>query len=365
MSGDDDDTDKTFDPTPQKLLDARKKGEVAKSTDLQTAAGYAGLTIAFLAAGTQAVVGFGAQMQGVLDHAAEMADIMFAGGPNAIIGGVLLNTALKLSPIFILPGLAVLGAILAQRAFVVAPSKLEPKLSRISILQNAKQKFGRNGFFEFGKSFVKLVIYSACLAAFLNARLPEMIAVVHSAPGVVVTFLAELVTSFLMVVVLISTVLGAVDSLWQHQEHIRKNRMSRKEIMDEAKNSEGDPHMKQERRARAQAIASQQMMADVPTADVIIVNPTHYAIALKWSRAAGTAPICVAKGVDEIALRMREVAMGAAIPIHSNPPTARALHAVTNIGDEVAPEYYEAVAAAIRFADDMRQRAKTGFDYGP
>ncbi len=358
MSGQDDDSDKSFDPTPQKLLEARKKGEIAKSTDLQTAAGYAGLTLAFLAVGAQVFLGFGSQMQVILDRAAELSDIAFAGGLPAVMGSILWNAAVVLAPIFVLPGVAVLGAILAQRAFVVAPSKIQPKLSRISILSNAKQKFGRAGFFEFAKSFAKLAIYSACLAVFLEARLPEMIAVVHSAPGVVVTMLAELCTAFLLVVVLVSSALGAVDALWQHQEHIRKNRMSRKEIMDETKNAEGDPHLKQERRARAQAIATQQIMAEVPKADVIIVNPTHYAVALKWTRSAGTAPICVAKGVDEIALRIREIATEAAVPIHSNPPTARALHAVTKIGEEISPDHYEAVAAAIRFADDMRQRAK-------
>ncbi|MFL4469479.1 flagellar biosynthesis protein FlhB [Tateyamaria armeniaca] len=328
---------------------------------MQTAAGYAGLTLAFLALGAQTVISFGGQMQVLLDQAAEISDVMFSGGATAQMGRILFNASWVLAPIFIVPGLAVLATIFAQRAFVAAPSKLEPKLSQISLIQNAKQKFGRNGFFEFGKSFVKLTIYSACLAAFLNARLPEMITVVHSAPGVVVMLLAELCIAFLLIVVVVSAALGSVDAVWQHQEHIRKNRMSRKEIMDETKNSEGDPHLKQERRARAQAIASQQMMADVPTADVIIVNPTHYAVALKWTRAPGTAPVCVAKGVDEIALRIREVAMEAAVPIHSNPPTARALHSVTNVGDEVAPEHYQAVAAAIRFADDMRVRAKKGF----
>lgn len=360
MSGQDDDTDKSFDPTPQKLLEARKKGDIAKSADLQTAAGYAGLTVAFLAVGTQAVVAFGSLMQGFLDQSAEISNVLFSDAPGATIGGILWQSSLDLSPIFILPGLAVLGAILAQRAFVVAPSKLQPKLSRISLLENAKQKFGRNGFFEFSKSFAKLVIFSTCLALFLNARLPEMIAAIHTGPGFVVSMLAEMCIAFLMVVVLVSAALGAIDAVWQHQEHIRKNRMSRKEIMDENKNSEGDPHLKQERRARAQAIATQQMMADVPKADVIIVNPTHYAVALKWTRAAGTAPVCVAKGVDEIALRMREIATEAAIPIHSNPPTARALHAVTNVGDEVPPEHYQAVAAAIRFADSMRERVRRG-----
>ena len=365
MNGGDDETDKSFDPTPQKLLDARKKGEIPKSTDLQTAAGYAGLTIALLAIGAQTVVEFGSQMQGILDQSAEMADAVFAGEPSAVMGGILWQTASIFSPIFLLPGLAVLGAILAQRAFVIAPSKLQPKMSRISILQNAKQKFGRNGFFEFGKSFVKLFIYSACLAAFLNARLPEMIAIIQSAPSTVVQMLTELCTAFLLVVVLVSATLGAIDALWQHHEHIRKNRMSRKEIMDENKNSEGDPHLKQERRARAQAIATKQMMAEVPNADVIIVNPTHYAVALKWTRTAGTAPICVAKGVDETALRIREIAMEAAVPIHDHPPTARALHAMTNLGDEVPPEHYEAVAAAIRFADEMRQRMRERFTHEP
>ena len=360
MSEQDDDSDKSFDPTPQKLLDARKKGEIAKSADLQTAAGYAGLTLAFLALGNQIIVGFGGQMQMLLDQAVEISDVFFSSESSALMARILWEAAWALAPVFLVPAFAVLGAILAQRAFVVAPTKLQPKLSRVSLLKNAKQKFGRNGFFEFGKSFVKLFIYSAFLAAFLYARLPEMVAIITSEPGLVVLMLAELCIAFLLVVVLISTALGVIDAVWQHYEHIRKHKMSRKEIMDETKNSEGDPHLKQERLGRARAIASQQMMADVPTADVVIVNPTHYAVALKWTRAPGTAPICVAKGIDEIALRIRESAMESAVPVHSNPPTARALHAVTKIGDEVAPEHYQAVAAAIRFADEMRARAGKG-----
>ncbi|WP_299286712.1 flagellar type III secretion system protein FlhB [uncultured Tateyamaria sp.] len=360
MSGQDDDSDKPFDPTPQKLLEARKKGEVAKSTDLQTAAGYAGLTLAFFALGAQMIIPFGSAMQVVLDQSAELSDVAFSGAQAPVLGGIFWATGLALIPMFALPGLAVVLAILAQRAFVVAPTKLQPKLSRISLLQNAKQKFGRGGFFEFAKSFVKLIIYSCCLALFLKARLPEMVSVIHSDAGIVVALLAELCVTFLLIVVLVSAALGAIDALWQHHEHIRKNRMSRKEVMDETKNAEGDPHLKQERRARAQAVAAQQMMSDVPTADVIIVNPTHFAVALKWDRTSGGAPVCVAKGVDEIALRIREVAAEAAVPIHSNPPTARALYAVTKIGDEIAPEHYEAVAAAVRFADQMRDRVRRG-----
>ncbi|MEL6922056.1 MAG: EscU/YscU/HrcU family type III secretion system export apparatus switch protein, partial [Pseudomonadota bacterium] len=301
MSDQDEDTDKSFDPTPQKLQEARKKGEVARSADLQTAAAYAGLTVTLVAVGAHSLTSFGADMQSLLDQSAAISDVLFNGSPGAVLGGVFWAASVSLAPLFLAPALAVLLAVLAQRAFVVAPSKLKPKLSRISVLQNAKQKFGRGGFFEFGKSFAKLLLYSLCLALFLSNRLPEMIGVMHGSPGLVVTLLAELCIAFLFIVVLVSTALGAVDAIWQHSEHIRKNRMSRKEIMDETKNSEGDPHLKQERRSRAQAIATQQMMAEVPKSDVVIVNPTHFAVVLTWSRAAGTAPVCVAKGVDEMA----------------------------------------------------------------
>lgn len=360
MSEQSDETDKSFDPTPQKLLEARKKGEVAKSVDLMTAAGYAGLTLALFAFGSSALLEFGSQMSVLLDQPVRIAQDVFEGGPVAPMSGIFWHAGLSVSPIFLFPALAVLIAVLAQRAFVVAPSKLQPKLSRISLIQNAKQKFGRSGFFEFFKSFLKLVLYSVALTIFLVIRLPDMVAVIHSSPGTVTLLLIELSLYFLGIVVLISAALGGVDAVFQYQEHMRKNRMSRKEIMDETKNSEGDPYMKQERRARAQGIAAQRMMQDVPMADVVVVNPTHYAVALKWDRTSGGAPTCVAKGVDAMALRIREVAQENAVPIHSDPPTARALHATTEIGSEIEPEHYHAVAAAIRFADKMRARARHG-----
>jgi flagellar biosynthetic protein FlhB len=131
--------------------------------------------------------------------------------------------------------------------------------------------------------------------------------------------------------------------------------MSHKDMRDESKESEGDPHLKQARRGRAQEIAMNQMMGDVPFADVVIVNPTHFAVALKWEGSRTSAPKCVAKGVDEVALRMRTIATDANVAIHSDPPTARALFAVVEIGQEIKPEHYAAVALAIRFADTLRK----------
>jgi flagellar biosynthetic protein FlhB len=134
--------------------------------------------------------------------------------------------------------------------------------------------------------------------------------------------------------------------------------MSHQEIREETKQSEGDPYMKAERRQRGREIATNRMLLDVPKADVVIVNPTHYAVALQWARTRGSAPVCVAKGQDDVALRIREIAAEAKVPIHSDPPTARALHAAVEIGHEIRPEHYRAVAAAIRFADRMRKAAR-------
>ena len=124
------------------------------------------------------------------------------------------------------------------------------------------------------------------------------------------------------------------------------------------KESEGDPQTKQQRRQRGHEIATNRMLQDVAKADVIVVNPTHYAIALKWNRATRAAPVCVAKGMDETAARIREKAVLAGVPIHSDPPTARAIHATVKLGQPILPEHYRAVAAAIRFSEAMRKRSK-------
>lgn len=358
MSGDQDEQDKSFEATPQKLLEARKKGEIARSTELLTAASYFGLLIAFLATGASGADQFASALIVLIDQPGQLDELFFDGSAAAPTLGLMRAAALPLMPVFAFPAIMVLLALFATKGIVFAPTKVAPKMSKVSIIANAKNKFGRQGIFQFFISFVKLIIYSCCLAIFLMARLDEMVASMNTNPQIVFVLLFEICISFLMVVVVVSAVIGLADALWQHFEHLRKNMMSRKEVTDETKNSEGDPHMKQERRQRAQTAASSQMMADVPGADVIIVNPTHYAVALKWDRKPGKAPVCVAKGVDEIAARIREIAIENNIPIHSDPPTARALHAATGIGEEIPVDSYRAVAAAVRFAEAMRMKAK-------
>lgn len=359
MSGDDD-SDKSFEPTASKLQKAREKGEVAKSADLSVAAAYMGLVVSFYAVGYDMVTGFGTVLMTFVDQPDRLAKQLFSGNGTPPIGGLIAAMAWPLLPMFVIPFVLVLLSIVGQRALVFAPSKLEPKMSRISIISNAGNKFGRAGLFEFGKSAFKLMIYSICLGVYLEYRMPEMVASAAMGASSVIRMLSELAMEFLVIALLISITIGVVDAIFQHDEHRRKNMMSRKEIQDETKDAEGDPHMKGKRRQRAQEIAMSQMMGSVPEASVVIVNPTHYAVALKWGGGAGTAPVCVAKGVDEVAATIRRIANENAIPIHSDPPTARALYATIGIGDEVEEEYYAPVAAAIRFADDMRERARGG-----
>ena len=358
MSGQDDDSDKSHEPTPQKLQKAREKGEVAKSNDLSVVAAYIGLLIAMLAAGQFAVQQMGTLFVVLIDQADDFGHLLTRGPAASPVGGMLWTAGLSASILFALPAAAVLLSLIAQRALVFAPSKLKPKLSRISIPSNAKNKFGRSGLFEFAKSFAKLVIYGTCLALFLRSNLSEILSASATPARSSVMLMMNLLFRFMFIVIAVALTIGVVDYIWQYAEHMRKNRMSRKEIQDETKDAEGDPHVKQQRRQRAQDIATNQMMADVPKADVVIVNPTHYAVALKWSRKAGSAPVCVAKGVDTVAAAIREAAGQAGVPIHSDPPTARALHATLEIGQEISEEYYRPVAAAIRFAEAIRKKAK-------
>lgn len=358
MSDDSNDDDKQYEASQHKLDEARKKGDFARSTDLNTAAAYAGVLIAGLSIGAASLMSMGTTLSTLVGRSDQLSTTIFASSGAPVMGGLMRDLGVVVAPWFAIPALFVILALIAQRGFVFAPSKLELKASRISPISQAKNKFGRSGLFEFAKSTTKLILYCTVLFIFLAGRMPEIMGAMALSPGQVIATLLRLCISLMSIVLVIAFCLGVIDYTWQRAEHLRKNRMSRKELTDESKNSEGDPAMKQQRRQKGIAIAMNQMLGDVPDADVIIVNPTHYAVALKWDRAGGGAPECVAKGVDLVAARIREVAQESAVPIHSDPPTARALHATVNVGDQIPRDHYKAVAAAIRFADKIRTVAR-------
>ena len=360
MSADDSDEDpgeKPHEATPRKLEDARRKGELPRSADLTATAAMLGFLALALWPGGGAAIQIATLGRAVLERADALAALTRDGG--AALTTLLLGAlAWALAPVALVPAAAVLALLVARRGLVFAPEKLEPRWTRVSPVATAKQKFGRTGLFEFAKSTVKLVIFGGVLGLFLAARLPQMMTAVAQDPGQVAAALGRMTVAFLFLVAGVMAVVSLADHLFQHYDHLRRQRMSHRELQEELKTAEGDPHMREARRARAEAIASNRMMAEVPRASVVIVNPTHYAVALRWTPGSTGAPVCVAKGTDEVAARIRELARAAGVPIHSDPPTARALHASVRLGAEVQPEHYAAVAAAIRFAEAMRARAR-------
>ena len=358
--GGNDQGEKSHDPTPKKLEDARKKGDIAKSLDISATAAYGGLTLALLASGSFMVSGFAQGLSVFLAAPDRFHRSLPGPGGDALAWPVLAEAIKSLAPVFVLPFVAVLVSLLAQRAFVWTPDKLAPKLSRLSLIKNAGQKFGPTGLVQFFKNTLKMLAYAVALVLVLRANSDEMIAVLSASASGVARMLGDISVQLLIVTTAIATVIGIGDLFWQRFDHQRKLRMSHQDLKDEHKSAEGDPHMKGQRRQRAHDIASNRMLQDVPDADVIVVNPTHFAVALKWSRKRQEAPVCVAKGQDEIAARIRELASEHKVPVHSDPPTARLLFSTVEIGEEIHPEHYAAVAAAIRFADRMRAIARAG-----
>ncbi|MCC6006116.1 MAG: EscU/YscU/HrcU family type III secretion system export apparatus switch protein [Rhodobacteraceae bacterium] len=356
MSGQEDSAEKSFEPTPRKLEEARRKGDIARATDLNAAAAYLGFLVLMAAGGAGLALGLAEHLAAPLAGADRGLSGALGGGGGAWALGL---AALAL-PFWAAPAILVVGSLAAQRAVVFAPSKLAPKLQRISPLSNAGNKFGPTGLFEFAKSTAKLIVLSITLFLFLLALGDQMIGAVLLGPRAAMASALAALVGFWAVVTVIAGAIAMIDMAWQAHDHRRKLRMTRQEVLDEAKSSEGDPHLKQARRQRGRDIATNRMMSEVPGADVVIVNPVHVAVALRWSRARGSAPVCVALGQGEIALRIREIAAEAGVPIRHDPPTARALFATVELGQEVPPALYAAVAAAIRFAEDLRRRAGAG-----
>lgn len=350
--------EKSFEASQQRIARAREKGDIARSTDVTAAAAYLGLLVVTATAGGAALMHAGSDLMIFLDQPDRLAgQILGSGGPllsARIIGDILLS----LAPFLLAPAVAVLVALFAQQGVVFSGEKLMPQFSRISPLGNAKKRFGTSGIVEFLKSFVKAATICWGLVWYMQDDIDAFIGSSTAEPAAVTRMTLDAFSALLTITVVVAVAIAGLDLVWQRFDHSRRLRMTHQELREEHKESEGDPHMKAQRRGRAEAIAMNRMLLDVPKADVVIVNPTHYAVALKWTRAKGSAPACVAKGADGVALRIRAVAELAGVPIHQDAPTARALHATVEIGQEIAPDHYRAVAAAIRFSDRMRKAAR-------
>lgn len=354
MAEEEDQSQKTEEPTQRKLDEARKKGQIATSRELNNA-----LMISAAAA-------FVALLTPDMANDLSEALLPFIASPHRFILSIddLRQTAAALlgdiGTVLALPALLFLVAALAssflQNGLVVSTEPLKPKLEKLSPLSGAKRIFSLKSLVEFVKGLFKI---SLIAAAALVLLWPEAATVIKSAEiemvGVMV-ILQSMTLKLLVGVAALILVIALLDLLYQRFEHQKQLRMSRKDLQDEYKQTEGDPHIKARLKGLRAERARRRMMADVPKATVVVTNPTHFAVALLYESDHMAAPRAVAKGKDLIALRIREVAEAHHVPIVENPPLARALFAGVDLGDEIPSEHYHAVAEVIGYVMRLQRR---------
>lgn len=351
--------EKSFDASETKIRQSREKGDTPQSTEANTLMIYLGLALAIWGVGDWFVARLHITLSGMLARPSQMGERILGSkdGGNSTNGAAsfFIDPILSAIPVFLILIVAVLISLIVQRAIIFAPSKIKPKLSRISPLSNAKQKYGGQGMVEFGKRVMKLTFVATIAGVFLWILFPELPGQAVIEPGLILPQMGTSAFQLTLSMVGAITIITLFDLPYSLFAHLKKLRMTLTEVRDENKESEGDPHMKSARRAKAQEISQASMLHDVKTADVVIVNPTHYAVALRWDRSAGGVPVLVAKGVDEIAARIRQQAKLHDIAIYSDPPSARTIYAGVEIGETIRPEHYAAVAASIHFADSFKR----------
>jgi flagellar biosynthetic protein FlhB len=248
-------------------------------------------------------------------------------------------------------GVLVIAAIagnMIQHRLVWSYESLTPKFSKVSPGAGFKRLFSKTALMNFIKGLIKLALLGTIMGVVLWPKRHQLDGLVAMDPAIILLLTRTLSLDVLIAVVAVLAIVAAADYLFQYREWHERQKMSLQELKDEYKQTEGDPVIKGKIRQLRMQRARMRMMAAVPTASVIITNPTHYAVALRYEKGM-SAPICLAKGIDTIALKIREVAAAHDIPIVENPPLARALHATTEIDAEVPPEHYKAVAEVIGY----------------
>lgn len=347
-----DDQERSEDPTQKRLDDAVKRGDVAKSQEVNTWFLLAGGTLALFAFG-----GFGADR--LTRTFAQLFASSHAVGMDgrAIIrlsGQLMMDTLIAIGPMLIIVIAAAIGSNLVQHRWVWTGESLKPQASRVSPIAGAKRVFSKQALVQFVKGLAKIGIVSAVMLAVVAPEVDRVMQLVAGDYGMILPLVNSLTMRLLIGVVAVMAVVAALDWLWSRHTWYERQRMSVRDIRDEYKESEGDPTIKAKLRQIRQSRMRKRMMAEVPKATVIITNPTHYAIALKYEKGM-PAPKCVAKGVDALALRIRELAEEHRIPVVENPPLARALHKAVEIDQDVPPEHYKAVAEVIGYVMKLRR----------
>ncbi|MGB1548274.1 MAG: flagellar biosynthesis protein FlhB [Alphaproteobacteria bacterium] len=349
---------KTEEPTHKKLEDARKKGQVVNSREVNHWFMILGLTVLVLAFAPSMM----AELRNALVGVLAMPHAVPADGPG--FSDTLRETGWAVLMALLTPMCLLLAAALAagflQSGYVLAVERIHPKLEKISLLKGMKRLFSLKAFMEFAKGILKLAIVGTVCTILILPEFGQLDRLTGLPLPRVLAELDSLALRILIGVLSIVSIIACLDYLYQRYEYQKQMRMTRQEVKDELKQTEGDPIVKSRLRQLRMERAQRRMMAAVPESDVVITNPTHYAIALKYDMMTMEAPVLVAKGVDSLAARIREVAKENDIPIVENPPLAQALYAGVEIDQIIAPEHYKAVAEVIAFVMKLKGKLLPG-----
>ena len=351
MSGGKDKAQKTEPATPKKIKDARKEGQVAKSQEV--ASWFSTLAMTLLLPWT-----FSRAADLLEDLVSQVRDLIVEpdqGLAIGLLGEALLGALLVVAPGAV--GLMVVGVLanLAQVGFTPSPKALKPKLNRLNPLPGIKRLFGAKTMWNACKEVIKLLL----LGAFAYRAVEGFLPVITDGGGLalpsVLAATADAALGFLRSVALLGLVLAAADYAVQKKQMATELKMTKQEVKDEHKQVEGDPMLKGQIRERQLRMSRNRMMADIATSDVVLVNPTHVAVALRYDPGGG-APRVVAKGSGAVAAKIRERAQEHRVPLVKDVPLARALHRSCEIGDEIPADLYAAVARVLAFLFSLKAR---------
>lgn len=346
MADEQDKSQKTEDPTQKRLEEARKKGDVAKSQDVPI------WFLMMATAGIMAAAGPLAAMIAdplvrIMDH--PHAFRLTNGGAQQLVASLLASLATPMLVIFAIISIAgVLGHVVQSRPLWTG-EKIKPELSKLSPMKGLQRMFGMQGWVNLLKSIAKM---AAIAGAMMYAVWPEATAISEAGrldPSGLLAMSQVIAGRLLLAAVVVVGVIAGADFIYQRWSFMQRMRMSRQDVKDEVKQQEGDPHVRARLRQIRLERSRKRMMQNVPKSTVVITNPTHYSVALRYDPEKDAAPVCMAKGADEVALRIRELAKEHNIPIVENVPLARALFASVEIEESVPREHFEAVAKIIGF----------------
>ena len=356
--------EKTEEPTGKKLEDARKEGQVAKSMELNSSLSLLAVFTIIRLWGVVLATNFTEMIRWIYSN---LHNFRYMTGSNVEIRNfvILLNTVILRMMLMLLPVFAV-GFIVAfivnvvQVKWKVTTKPLQPKLSKFNPINGMKRLFSKEKLFELVKSIFKISLIVYVAWTFLKKKL-GMIYVLYDydlfgAVGLVCSTVVELGIRISATYLIV----GILDLIYQKHKFHEDMKMTKQEVKDEYKNSEGDPQIKGKIKQKMREASMRRMMKSVPQADVVLTNPTHYAVALKYDAEVAAAPIVVAKGADLIAKRIKEIAKENEVEIVENKPLARMLYANVEIGEMVPPELYQAVAEVLAFVYNLKREKEAG-----